>query len=211
MAGILFVTRRSFTAYGLTLRHPKYLLNVVATALLPFLMLGAALSFIDWRQGWGALLISLLALGILLLIALLLRKNPPPGETLALGACLLALANGSLESTLLKTLYVYLLVGPAEEILFRGYIQSRLNQVWGRPYRFLGVAWGWGVVAASVLFGLWHVLLMPSAPGVWLQAAWTACAGLAFGYLRERSGSIAPSAFLHSVMNYVPFTEFLGK
>jgi hypothetical protein len=30
------------------------------------------------------------------------------------------------------------------------------------------------------------------------------------GYLRERSWSVVPSSLLHSVMNYVPFTELLG-
>jgi len=50
---------------------------------------------------------------------------------------------------------------------------------------------------------------MPGAPGVWQQAVWTACAGLAFGYVREKS-ALAPASFLHSLINYLPFPDFLA-
>jgi membrane protease YdiL (CAAX protease family) len=214
--GLLLITRRNFTTYGITFKHPWYLLTVTAVALLPFLLLGATLSFVNWHKLPGALLVSLVALGVLVIVAFALRNKPASREALALGAWIILVPvvftspGYLLAPTLVKTLYFYLLVGPAEETLFRGYIQSRLNEAWGQPYRFFGVAWGWGVVFASILFGLWHVLIMPSASGVWLQAMWTACAGLALGYLRERSRSIVPSSFLHSVMNYLPFTEYLG-
>jgi membrane protease YdiL (CAAX protease family) len=46
----------------------------------------------------------------------------------------------------------------SEEILYRGYIQSRLNQAFDTPWRFLGVDWSWGIVITSFLFGLSHIL-----------------------------------------------------
>jgi hypothetical protein len=49
-------------------------------------------------------------------------------------------------------------VGFGEEILYRGFIQSRLNQAIGTPWHFLGVEWGWGIIIASLLFGLSHVM-----------------------------------------------------
>jgi hypothetical protein len=132
-----------------------------------------------------------------------------PGVALVLLPLAMVWSDATVGSTMVRTLYVYLLVGPAEEILFRGYAQTRLNEAWGRPYRFFHVGWGFGAAGAALLFGLWHVLLMPAAPGVWLQVMWTAGAGLLFGYLRERSQSVVPSSLLHSVMNYVPFSEWL--
>jgi membrane protease YdiL (CAAX protease family) len=37
----------------------------------------------------------------------------------------------------------FIFVGPCEELVFRGYTQSRLNDAFGRPYRFLGINLGW--------------------------------------------------------------------
>lgn len=110
---------------------------------------------------------------------------------------------------LIKTIYVYLLVGPAEELLFRGFLHTRFNVAFGTPYHFFGVCWGGGTILASTLFGLWHVMLMPASPGVGWQALWTGLIGLSFTYLREKSNSLYPSALLHSMMNYVPFAEWL--
>jgi hypothetical protein len=209
---LLAITHRNFIAYGFNFRHPKYLLTVVAISLIPFLILGGVLSLVNWRQWSGAIIVSLVSLGILVIVAWLLRKKPSPQETMVLGMFVLLVPNAliSLDNTagsvLIKTLYFYLLVGPAEEILFRGYVQSRINEVWGRPFTFFGVKWGWGVVFGAFLFGLWHVFLMPAVPGVWLQALWTGFAGLSLGFLREKSGSFVPSSILHSVINYIPFT-----
>jgi membrane protease YdiL (CAAX protease family) len=209
---LLALTHRSYKTYGISFEHPKFLLTVVAIALIPFLVLGATLSFVNWRQWPGAITISLVLLAILVITAWLLRKQPTPGEALTIGALFILAPNALISlatpigPVILKTLYFYLLVGPAEEILFRGYDQSRINEVWGRPYRFFGVSWGWGVIFGAILFGLWHFLLMPAVPGIWKQVLWTSFAGLTLGYLREKSASIVPSSILHSVMNYIPFT-----
>jgi len=105
-------------------------------------------------------------------------------------------------------------VGPAEEILFRGYIQSRLNQAFGKPFRFFGVNWGWGVIGTSVLFGLMHVLNLTSLyRGQWdpqfAWGLWTFFGGLMFGFLRERTGSVLAPAILHGFPQAVAY-PFLG-
>lgn len=208
-------SRRSLASSGVTFAHPGYLLRVVLIALLPFLALGATLSLVDWHLWPGTLVVSAVALAVLVIIAKALRRRAPPSLQLVacvgLGTPVLLVGGDALWPVLINTLYVYLLVGPAEEFLFRGYVLSRLNEGWGRPYSFFDVRWGFGVVAASVLFGIWHVALMPDQEGVWLQAVWTTCAGLSLGYLRERTGSMVPSSLLHSILNYLPFADLLAR
>jgi membrane protease YdiL (CAAX protease family) len=97
----------------------------------------------------------------------------------------------------------YLVIAPVEELLFRGYIQSRLNRAFGRPYRTGGIAWGWGLILTALLFGVWHVAV-PLKPPIWPHALWTLFSGLLFGYLRERSDGIITPSLLHGVMNYGP-------
>lgn len=81
-----------------------------------------------------------------------------------------------------------------EEVAFRGVLQALLVRRWGT---------GRGIVLGSLLFGLWHV------PPVWSDGPGTVAgtlvattvAGLAFGWLRERSGSLAAPALAHVATN----------
>lgn len=216
--GALVLTRRNLAAYGLRFRPVGYHLGIAAIGLVPFLVLSATLAMLDWRRWPGALIVSAVALAALVLLAWMLRKRPTLGQPdlplagLALVPAFLMLQQGpQIDAILLKTLYAYLFVGPAEELLFRGYIQSRLNQAFGRPWRFFGVSWGWGLIMTSVLFGLWHVVFRPTDPTAWLHGLWTVFAGFLFGYLREKTGSLVAPSILHGVLNYVPFMELLGS
>src|SRR5438105_12072252 len=47
-----------------------------------------------------------------------------------------------------------------EEMFYRGYIQSRVNEAFGRPLRFLGVQFGAGLLVSALLFGFLHPLNM---------------------------------------------------
>jgi len=87
------------------------------------------------------------------------------------------------------------IIGLSEEFFFRGFAQTRLNHAFGRPYRFLGARWGWGLVAAAVLFGLCHIV-----DGN-LSRMKVAFFGLFAGWLRERSPSIAVPAVYHGLSN----------
>jgi hypothetical protein len=211
---LLALTRRDWAEYGLTLKNLREQMRVVAVGLLPVLTLGATLGRVNWRTWQGAAIVSLVALAGLVVTGWALRKRGAAPVTLALliGLALPALATsaGPVGAAIVKTAYVYLLVGPAEELLFRGYVQSRLNAAYGRPYQFFGVKWGWGVVVAAAFFALWHAVWRPLAAEAWLHGLWTFFAGLLFGYVRERGRSVAPASILHSAMNYLPFFDLLG-
>lgn len=72
----------------------------------------------------------------------------------------------------------------AEEFLFRGYIQTRLVQRWGR----------WiGISITALLFGIMHMDL--------LQGTFALGFGFYIGYLVEKAGSIRPGMVCHAVNN----------
>lgn len=81
----------------------------------------------------------------------------------------------------------------AEELAFRGYLQSQLAARFSHPLIWMG--------APSVLFALLH--LDPSAHGdnTWLVVIWAGCFGLAAADLTARSGTLAPAIALHFVNN----------
>jgi hypothetical protein len=105
--------------------------------------------------------------------------------------------------------WIYLLVMPglAEELLFRGLYQSLLNRALGRGWRFGGAEFGWGLLITSVLFaganGLvavddrLRVHLVPAA------AIAPFMLGLVSGWVRERTNSVWPSVLGHNLSNIV--------
>jgi len=86
-------------------------------------------------------------------------------------------------------------IGLSEEFFFRGYLQTELNAVFGRPFRLFGASFGWGLIAAALLFGLCHLL------GGDVTRMRVAFFGLFAGWLRERTDSIAVPAAYHGVAN----------
>jgi membrane protease YdiL (CAAX protease family) len=211
---LLAVTRRDWERYGLALRDGKQHLRVIAIGLLPVLTLGGVLGMVNWRTLTGSLVVSAAAVGVLVVAAWALKEKTTAGTVIS-ALALVALAPsaiqvGAVGGAIIKTIYFYFLVGPSEEVLFRGYIQSRLNEAFAKPYHFFGVEWGWGLVLASALFGLWHVVLSPLGVGAVFHGIWTFFAGLIFGYVRERSGGVLAPSVLHSVMNYMPLLDLIG-
>jgi membrane protease YdiL (CAAX protease family) len=93
---------------------------------------------------------------------------------------------------------------------WRSGIQTRLNEVIGRPYRLFGVSWGVGLIFASILFGLIHTLstlnFNPFIGKYYLDITWGlfACiSGLTFGFVREKTGNIVAPAILQSAFDYL--------
>ena len=97
-----------------------------------------------------------------------------------------------------------LVIGLSEEFFFRGYLQTQLNRWLGRPYKFLGAEWGWGLICTALLFGVCHV----ATTGNWTRLD-TAFFGLFAGWLRERSGTIAVPAAYHGIANLI--RDFMSR
>lgn len=209
----LLVTRRDLKAYGLDFSSLGDQLNMTL-AIFPVVAVQGAITgwllpmfipnaVIRWE---GALILSLVSLAFTLLSAWILRSKPTAALVLQAFLSLIPLAqeNNLLPERLVSFLFYLLLLGPGEEFFFRGYIQSRLNAAFGRQFRFWGVPWGWGLIIASLMFGFMHVLntfnpfLGKYDLYVW-WGVWTVFGGLLFGYVREKAGSILPSALLHGL------------
>lgn len=92
--------------------------------------------------------------------------------------------------------YHLLCVALPEEVFYRGYIQSRLNEAFPRRIHLLSAPVGFGWLYTCFLFALGHyvISLRPESLATFLP-------GLLFGWLRERTGSIVASTVFHALCN----------
>jgi hypothetical protein len=205
---LVLVPRRNFAEYGLNFTNWKQDISAALTAYLPASLAVLPTAFVDSNTWGGALIISLAIILAILVIAWLLRRGTIPLMGIItilltiLGFGISAVLNGTFPP--LKTAFgnfmIYaVFVGFGEEILWRGYIQSRLNHAFGKPYQFLGISWGMGLILASVFFGFAHVLNGWPEQWYWAWGIWTACNGLLLGLVREKTGSVLASSFLHGL------------
>jgi hypothetical protein len=199
-----------FKAFGFIFTPLTYHLDVFGTCFLPFVLSSLPMGFgLDHTTWQGALILTPVKLALLVAVALLLRKKPNLTAAGFASVLILMPAEGpALAVPVGRAVAVFLtyalFVGFGEEIIYRGYIQSRLNQVFGKPYQVFGVSFGWGLILSSLLFGLSHVgivsLLLGDSTGLtWPWGVWTFFGGLVYGFVREKTGSILAPALLHGM------------
>ncbi|MEL7280360.1 MAG: CPBP family intramembrane glutamic endopeptidase [Pseudomonadota bacterium] len=81
----------------------------------------------------------------------------------------------------------------AEELVFRGYLQSQLAARFKHPILWIGIP--------SVLFGLLHYSPEMAGENAWMMVVWSALFGVAAADLTARSGTLGPAFALHFVNN----------
>lgn len=81
----------------------------------------------------------------------------------------------------------------AEELAFRGYLQSQLAARFRHPLIWMGIP--------STLFGLLHYSPELAGENAWMLVAWSAVFGAAAADLTARSGTLGPALALHFVNN----------
>jgi membrane protease YdiL (CAAX protease family) len=91
-----------------------------------------------------------------------------------------------------------------EEAFYRGYLQSRLDDVWAPRLRVLGAQVGPGLLVASALFAVGHVATIhePARLAVFFPS-------LLFGWMRARTGGVGAGVLFHALCNL--FSETLGR
>jgi membrane protease YdiL (CAAX protease family) len=151
---VLLVSRRSFEEYGLTLKGWRYNLNVgLLWGVLIVLAAGVVVQFtlvhfdplhppdLTWAVMFssGEVILTLLLVVFLMRERSLVRRVPPVAGFLvlvgfvSLPVVLAILFHRGVLNMLLRVLWLLFGAGFGEEIFFRGYIQSRLNQcAWSR-------------------------------------------------------------------------------
>lgn len=218
---ILILTHRDLTAYGITARHLRYHLDIALTSFVPLALSFIPIMFFDYKEWLGAVIMVIVQISLLFALGWLLRRKPTRVESrIMVGAvALMAFSNlaqvPALANAISALIFYIFFLGLGEELLFRGYIQSRLNATWEKPFLFYGVSWGWGVIITSLLFGLMHIinlasLLTGSWQPDWWWGLWTIFGGLVFSFVREKTGSIVAPTILHGLPQAI-FAIFTGN
>jgi membrane protease YdiL (CAAX protease family) len=96
---------------------------------------------------------------------------------------------------LLDLVREFLTVGFPEEVFFRGYLETRWNLVFGKPWRIFGTPAGVGLPIQAVIFAICHLVT-----GDWTRLR-VLFFGVLAGWLRERSDSVLAPAVYHAVAN----------
>jgi membrane protease YdiL (CAAX protease family) len=208
--GMIAVSKGDFKYYGFTLNMWRYDLSIAVTCIIMII------GFIPFTSNTLTAAVFNITTTLVALGVVASKKNrvveittsQPISKMLSIAPIFLVKANalsglGLIAST---AVFQFFFVGFGEEILFRGYIQSRLNQDFGKPWSFRGVSFGPGLLISSVLFGVLHMLntFNPFLRSYSLSYLWalTSCfSGLLFGYVREKTGTILSASLAHGLID----------
>lgn len=221
----LVLRKRELEPSGLTLRGwetsldagLKGVLYLVGPQLLLTLLSsrGAAYLYAD-----GSLVLSVtMFFALFLLLRHLTGKNYRPFSSvrvrlllaasvllfpLVLGAALGRLSLGVFSTVLWQLAFG----GFAEELFYRGYIQSTVNEEYGRPWSVEGVSYGPGLLVSSALYGLDRALnTFRPLQGVfavsWSWGFYAFSVGVFYGFIREHTGDIVGSGVANGLVDAV--------
>lgn len=213
---ILIISKRNLADYGISFKNLKYHLDIALTAFVPVAVASVPLMFLNFNRWDGALILAGIEIAVLFVLGRLLKDKPTYSTSgVLIGIILLATNMSSIPKATLGNAFTAILfyvffLGFGEELLFRGYIQSRLNTAFGKPFQFFGVSWGWGILITSVLFGFFHILNLGSLTTghwnpAWWWGFWTFFSGLVFGFVREKTGSVVAPTLLHGLPQAIAY------
>ncbi|MBV9949825.1 MAG: CPBP family intramembrane metalloprotease [Myxococcales bacterium] len=91
-----------------------------------------------------------------------------------------------------------------EEAFYRGYLQTRLDDVWPPRWGLVGARVGPGLLVAAAIFAAGHLVTVQQATrlAVFFPA-------LVFGWLRARTGGVGASVCFHALCNV--YSQVLGR
>ncbi|HOW72087.1 MAG TPA: CPBP family intramembrane metalloprotease [Phycisphaerae bacterium] len=139
---------------------------------------------------WAAALVGMLGLSVAFTAAMNLGLAPEKSILETLSRAIEQLVGAGLVAGFLT---ICVAPGIAEELFFRGYVQTRFAARWHSA---------WAVLLTSLLFAFYHMDLT--------QGAFAFAMGLFLGLLTERASSIVPAMVCHTVINAFSFWMTVG-
>ncbi len=220
---VLWLTRRNWADYGVSLAQAPANLDIGLKAflvsLIPYVfgMGGVYLLKLNVNKIGGVFMALISLMSVAVMIWVMNRQKPVKSGRrnlisiliMLLVPIVIALAMRKLSVVIVSTVvWQFALSGFGEEFVVRGYMQSRLNQAFGRPMRLFGIQFGAGLFIASFVFGLFHAFnTFDAAVGLsslaWGWALWTFAGGLFFGVIREKTGTLLAPGIAHGLPDAV--------
>jgi hypothetical protein len=97
-----------------------------------------------------------------------------------------------------------LLVALPEEVFYRGYVQTRLEQKFPRKNRFMGINVSWkALIYTSGIFAIGHILTVPHPARLAVFFP-----SLLFGWMRTATGSVLSAVLFHATCNLFAHVAF---
>lgn len=220
----LIKLRRNKTAsYGLDFSNYKNNFKIglsLLTIYLPLTVIGFGILSVlglSYRHLYGALILGGMEIIALLithfLFAKMLRARRINAKHVrAVTLLLLILSIATVFSWLAKfvgvnigvVIFPIFFIGLGEEMFFRGYIQSRVNESFQKSWEVRNVHINTGIIVASLIFAAAHPIAAHDI-SAWPWSIWIFCSGIFLGYVKERTGSIIAPSILHGVTNSIGF------
>lgn len=99
-------------------------------------------------------------------------------------------------------LFQLIMPGFGEEFVFRGVFLAILNHHLGKKWCLFNIKFGWGAIIVTYLFTIVHVVTCDLFQSVdFLQIFMPLLAGLILVVIREKTGSLWPCVFFHSLID----------
>lgn len=120
----------------------------------------------------------------------------------------LSLLSKKTEFDIEALLFLSIMPGVAEELIYRGLLLGILNKIFKRNFKILGTYFGWGAILSSLVFGLIHGFQLSHDFQLNLDimtVILTGTYGFIFALIRERSGSLVFPIIAHSSADFFSF------
>jgi membrane protease YdiL (CAAX protease family) len=228
---IIWLSKRKWSVYGFSVHKFRPVIHYGFIGALLMMLLGAGMGFLKSRginpSGMeGSLILSAVAVIMITLFVLSARLSQKREDRqegfkfridyklsilVVLVSCpiIVAIIRGlNVTGIIAWDFYFLLMVGFSEEIKYRGYFQSRINEEFGRPWQVFGIPFGPGLIVVSILFGLSHIgqfgvfnpFLGQYTVNPWMGVQ-AFLGSLFFGLVREKADSLVASGISHGVPN----------
>jgi len=213
---VMALKKVDFSSYGFNLRNLDVSLKIITICvviLFIFYVIQLSLWPVSYRNLINVLLISIVGLFLLLVAIKMVKTVQNKTSRIARYAFLILPVLAAVTMIVMPIFDIpplspqlaiiafisVMFVGVGEETLFRGFFQSRLNEVFGKPYQTFGINWRPGLFVSAVLFSIFHV--GNDIPVL----AMALMGGLFYGFIKEKTGSIAAPIVIHVTLDYLMY------